>query len=213
MNIAKKILCYCFYGVLLTAMGLAAVDAIGVAFTFGGETIWYQIFCFVFNVLGILAALIFGIYSLKKAGQEDTDNRKLNNANSILALYLIAILLSYFVYMLLLLSNGQTLPISMMCAILVSMGALTYSLLIPFDERPLAKCIGAGVGYLLFLAAAIVELGARKLAGGFAPLVGYSLILLALAGLGMNVVYTIAKMIKNKAESTSEEPKEENPEE
>ena len=213
MNIAKKILCYSFYGVLLTAMGLAAINAIGVAFTFGGGTIWYQIFCFAFNVLGILAALIFGIYSLKKAGQEDTDNRKLNNANSILALYLIAILLSYFVYMLLLLSNGQTLPISMMCAILVSMGALTYSLLIPFDERPLAKCIGAGVGYLLFLAAAIVELGARKLAGGFAPLVGYSLILLALAGLGMNVVYTIAKMIKNKAESTSEEPKEENPEE
>lgn len=52
-NIAKKILCYSFYGVLLTAMGLAAINAIGVAFTLGGKNVWYQVFWFDFNTLGM----------------------------------------------------------------------------------------------------------------------------------------------------------------
>lgn len=34
-------------------MGIAAINAIGVAFTLGGENVWYQVFCFAFNALGM----------------------------------------------------------------------------------------------------------------------------------------------------------------
>lgn len=34
-------------------MGLAAINAIGVAFTLGGKNVWYQAFCFALNALGL----------------------------------------------------------------------------------------------------------------------------------------------------------------
>ena len=68
-NIAKKILRYSFYGVLLTAMGLAAINAIGVAFTLGGENVWCQVFCFAFNALGM--NVVYTIAEMiKRKGEE-----------------------------------------------------------------------------------------------------------------------------------------------
>ena len=208
MNIAKRILYYSFYGVLLAAMGLAAINAFDAAFTIQGNSIWYQIFCFFFNALAIIAGLVLGIQGIRKDGNSESDNRKLNHGNSIIVVYLLFVLISYFVYTLLLISMGQNLPISMMLTILLSAVGLIYSLLVDFQDRPLAKCIGSGIGYFLFLAFAIVELRIRILASGLSSLVGYLLILLALVGLGMNIVSTVEAMLERKEDPAAieEEP-------